>query len=305
MLSAVLEDFARIPGVEVMSLLHEGHDLGGEGRPWQWVRAAREEPAFRDLARSSDFTLVIAPEFDDLLLTRCRWVKEAGGRLMGPDLEAIRLTGDKAAVARYLPWHGVPTPECRPFAPDLPVPPLPFPLVCKPRHGAGSIATFLVRTPDQWSRFAERAREEGPERECVVQPFVPGQPASVAWLVGHKQAVPLLPATQELSDDGRLHYRGCRLPLPSPLAERALRLTRRAVDVVPGLCGYVGVDLVLGEASDGGEDWVIEINPRLTSSYVGLRVLARSNLADAMLRAASGDEIPSLSWRPGSLRFFV
>ena len=40
------------------------------------------------------------------------------------------------------------------------------------------------------------------------------------------------------------------------------------------------------------EDAVIEINPRLTTSYVGLRTAATSNLAEAMWRVAQGELQP-------------
>jgi predicted ATP-grasp superfamily ATP-dependent carboligase len=49
------------------------------------------------------------------------------------------------------------------------------------------------------------------------------------------------------------------------------------------------VDVVLGREPDGSGDAVIEVNPRLTTSYVGLRAAVRTNLADAMSKAARGD----------------
>ena len=58
---------------------------------------------------------------------------------------------------------------------------------------------------------------------------------------------------------------------------------------MPPTVGYVGVDLVLGREPDGSEDVVIEINPRLTTSYVGLRAAARTNLAEAMWQVAQGE----------------
>jgi len=91
------------------------------------------------------------------------------------------------------------------------------------------------------------------------------------------------------------------LPLPPALAERAVRVARMAVDVVPGLLGYVGVDVVLGPV----EDWVIEINPRLTTSYLGLRMLAEDNLAEMMVRAAQGTQVEAPRWRGGIARFSV
>jgi predicted ATP-grasp superfamily ATP-dependent carboligase len=47
--------------------------------------------------------------------------------------------------------------------------------------------------------------------------------------------------------------------------------------------------MVLGREADGSEDCVIEVNPRLTTSYVGLRAATRSNLADVMLRVSQGE----------------
>ena len=66
--------------------------------------------------------------------------------------------------------------------------------------------------------------------------------------------------------------------------------------------GYVGVDLVLGDNADGNGDRVIEINPRLTTSYVGLRAAAQANLAAAMLAAAE-DRRPDMRFSPKSLQF--
>ncbi len=98
-----------------------------------------------------------------------------------------------------------------------------------------------------------------------------------------------MPCKQRISDDGRLRYLGGELPLAAGLAERARSLAERALAAMPAAVGYVGVDLVLGREPDGSEDVVIEINPRLTTSYVGLRAAARINLAEAMWRLAQGE----------------
>jgi predicted ATP-grasp superfamily ATP-dependent carboligase len=77
----------------------------------------------------------------------------------------------------------------------------------------------------------------------------------------------------------------------------------KAVKGVSGLQGYVGIDLILGAAPDGAGDSVIEINPRVTTSYIGLRHLCRDNLAEKMLRVAKGEEVSPPSWHAGPLRF--
>ena len=57
---------------------------------------------------------------------------------------------------------------------------------------------------------------------------------------------------------------------------------------MPPARGYVGVDLVLGASAHGEDDAVIEINPRVTTSYVGLRQAVNENLAQALLEGAEG-----------------
>jgi predicted ATP-grasp superfamily ATP-dependent carboligase len=125
----------------------------------------------------------------------------------------------------------------------------------------------------------------------------------VACLVGPQRIVVLPAALQHLSEDGRFRYEGGSLPLTGPLGARAQRLAERAVRAVPGLLGFVGVDLILGHADDGSGDAVIEINPRLTTSYVGLRRMARFNLAEALLAVVQDTLLPELTWSQESIRF--
>jgi predicted ATP-grasp superfamily ATP-dependent carboligase len=103
-----------------------------------------------------------------------------------------------------------------------------------------------------------------------------------------------------------LTYHGGTYPLPPSLSKRADRLARRAVgslnESLNEPLGFIGVDMVLGDDPNGGEDFVIEINPRLTTSYVGLRVASRTNLAQALLDVAAGNR-PDLSFDPARLEF--
>ena len=99
-------------------------------------------------------------------------------------------------------------------------------------------------------------------------------------------------------------YRGGRLPAPP---EYALGEPFAAVRSVVGLKGYVGVDFVLDDAT--GEATVIEINPRPTTSYVGLvQWLGAGPIARAWLdRFSGGDFIddPHGMIGPGSGRDIV
>ncbi len=302
MLRAIVADFARIPGIHVMTLLDDACPKL-PGHPRRRIAPGEEPNIFRAYARQAHATLVIAPECDDLLRQRSQMALDVGGRLLGALPEAVRLTGDKLTMYRHWQARGVPTPVT---APADPLPPRGSgpPWVCKPRQGAGSQATFLVRAAADWRTAFAQVRAEWADGELLVQPFVPGIAASVSFLVGPERCVPLLPAAQHLSDDGRFRYRGGRVPLPAPLRERAVRLARSALQQIDGLQGYVGVDLILGLADDGSADYAIEVNPRLTTSYIGLQLLSPDNLAQAWLDVLKGEDVAP-AWYKQEIEFDV
>jgi predicted ATP-grasp superfamily ATP-dependent carboligase len=306
MLQAVLADLARCPGVLPLTLVEESLvaplRAAVNCREIYPAQAFAHELHFRHLARGVDFTLVIAPEFADLLVKRCTWAVAEGSRLLGPTPDAVRLTGDKLALAGRFRRAGVPSVPARPCT--TAAPPWPFPVVCKPRFGAGSQGTALIRDLDDYRAYLEDNERHGAALgEAIVGPWMPGVPASVAFLAGPRQCIALPAAEQCLSDDGRFGYLGGRLPLAPALQERAQRLATRATGTVPGLAGYFGVDLVLGPDEDGADDVVVEINPRLTTSYVGLRRLARGNLMEALLAVSAGREAGLLDWHTEPVRF--
>ena len=138
-------------------------------------------------------------------------------------------------------------------------------------------------------------------RLARIETFVPGLPASVAFLGGPHGNVPLEPCFQRLQMGDQLRILGGSLPLPAPLRTSRIDIGTASRRLPPSWIGYLGVDLILGNDSSGAGDCVVEINPRLTTSYVGLRAATQSNLALAMLEVAEGRR-PDLSFRRGNPR---
>src|SRR5262249_47753002 len=154
------------------------------------------------------------------------------------------LCADKTALAHAWYSAGVNTPALLRFDATK------YPLVCKPRYGAGSQATFRVGHAEELKRCLAHANREISNDELILQEYVDGLAVSVSFLIGSSQTLPLLAGRQILSSDGRFRYLGGMLPLPEPLQQRAVELGQRAIACVPGLRGFVGVDLVLGENAD-------------------------------------------------------
>ena len=303
MVSALAADFAAIDDCRVTVLRDIRLDiisLPGLSLPECEIldihSASQHEDEIGRLADQSDYTLLIAPEFDDLLLTTARLVAKQSGRLLSAGEGLVELASDKQRTAERLAAAGVPVPVSVRLDADQEKLPRDFsyPAVLKPIHGAGSQHTLLVAgasdepPPYPWPRRLEQ--------------YYPGVPTSVAFLCGPTGFRALPPCRQHLSGDGRFTYTGGSLIEERALAERATGLARLAIDALPDPHGYVGVDLVLGKAADGSEDVVIEINPRVTTSYVGLRAAAEGNLAQAMIDVAEGCEA-TLSFRDGPLEF--
>ncbi len=282
MLTGLARDMAAIDDVEVA--VTWDHRLPPADLPRVRVVEVEhphaERQAFRHLAAQSDWTVVIAPEFDGILLDRCRSVEDAGGRLLGPRPHLVELASDKHATAEHLRAAGLPVPSGVAREQGEPLPrDFTFPAVLKPRNGAGSQGVRFVRSADDVADAPWRAR---------LEKFCPGQAASLAVLGGPAGIVVLEPCRQHLSDGGHFAYQGGSLPLPHAEAQRARRLAERVVATLPAFVGYLGIDMVLGAAHDGSDDCIIEINPRITTSYVGLRAAVEQNLAAVMLDLAEG-----------------
>ena len=241
-----------------------------------------EKPLFYRLAREADWTMLIAPETDGALCERADWTSAAGGRLLGPAAEVIALTTDKQRLAMHLEAAGIPVPEGIALAAGSRLPTdFCYPAVLKPRDGAGSLQMRLLQTVDLSVRIPFDAR---------LEKYQSGQPTSVVVFCGPAGLTTMPACSQKLSADGHFTYLGGSLPLPTELAQRAEQLARRAVAACGETRGYLGVDLILGNRSEA--DCVIEINPRLTTSYLLLREAARENLAGKMVAWSLGDSSP-------------
>ena len=298
MVAAVADDLVRLENVNPVVI--QDRRLSGGMRQQAgdvvWVADSQsEQREFDRLVTQADWTILVAPEWDDILLQRARRCLQRGGRLLGPGPELIQLAADKGALAHYLQQHDLPVPSGHALQHGDPLPDsFDYPAVLKPRFGAGSAGICWVNDPtDQvaWDASFDEYRMES---------YCPGVPISVAVLMGPAGNIVLPPCYQSLSQDHTFLYLGGQVPINDELVERAQRLAHRVAAVLPGGVGYVGLDMVLGE--DAQQDVLIEVNPRLTTSYVGLSALVNGNLAEGILRVAEGLAWP-VSFKSDPVRF--
>jgi tyramine---L-glutamate ligase len=278
---AIVEDFAAVPGVRVVTTVDAR--LRVEAPPGVDVHLNFQgESHFEALAAEADLTLVIAPETDGILARLAGKVEELGGRLLGPGRVAVEFLGDKLRLANFLGANGIDAPPTLPLGSRRFDPPGAWGdrFVVKPRWGAGSVDTRVcsVEVLRQW---------KGTDRAFVAQPFLPGTPKSASVLVDSRGDIHLLAVgfqMIEFDENGRISYGGGFIPA-GPfhfpwVVRQALEVARSTLG--PSLRGFVGIDYL----ADDGVTTVLEINPRPTTSLVGLcRRYPRGAIARAWLDA--------------------
>lgn len=290
MLRVLLADLSLCTGRHILTTLDvriprrtlptgvEVHTIG----PGQYGRALPR------LLRSADRVWIIAPESAGRLLACVELARRSGVEVIGSSPGAIRLASDKLRLSRHLRQRGLPVPRTWPAAAaSCARRQVGFPLMVKPRVGAGCEGVRRVRDWPGMVRAIEGIVASG--ASAIIQEYIEGVPASASVVCGGARANPISLNGQEIRLSPTCSYEGGCVPLEHVSRDDALGVAGRVCETIPGLAGYVGVDLVLGEEGPT----VIEVNPRLTTSYIGVRAASAHNLAALILDVTGGRPGPS------------
>jgi predicted ATP-grasp superfamily ATP-dependent carboligase len=267
MFRALVADAVRDGGFDVAALVDESLpvDLPAAARRVV-VPRGREVVTLVAAAQHADAVIVVAPETAGVLAARVGAVRAAGGTVLVPVPAGRSLAAGEAWPVGF---H--------------------LPAVRKARASTGCDGLVMVRPGDPLPCPAPVATRL--EAEWA------GQPVGVSCLIGPSGVVPFAALVQRFSSRPLPGYVGGR-PLRSANEQRrAEGLAVRAVEALLGRdpaaarAGWVGVDMILGDRPDGLDDRVLEVNPRVTTSFVGLAAAAPASLVRAIVDAAAGREI--------------
>ncbi len=260
-----------------------------------------------EIASTADATLVIAPEFSNILQTAIAQLAPVCKLLLNCQDPFLAASCDKWLTAQQLKAASVKHPATR-LARDTTEDWLQNnrnaagKWIVKPRDGAGCEA---IRLLDQYS-LIEALRElqqSDLATKLLLQPCEVGDSFSRSAIVdftGRAHWLPLV--TQEFTVGDSLTYCGGQvLSVGDGHYENRLSGRRYAIDRLnavlnatlaalgQGALGWVGVDLLY---SDEWNDWiVIEVNPRLTTSFTGLSRSYGQGLMEQTLRSGLGREV--------------
>lgn len=273
MLRALLDDLAIIPDLEIVSTYDSRIEpLQGPASNHCVARQAEAWPLWRNLCAGVDAVWPIAPESAGSLERLSRLALDGGGALLGTRPDAVRVAASKLATFHCLRSAGVPTVETR-RAGDRP--PSRHGWVVKPDDGAGCADTWFLADDASLA-----PRLDAFSSAHVWQPYVPGPALSLSLLFGVDRVELLSVNRQSVALVGdRLRYEGVETGVSWPERAAFVDLAVAVQKAMPGLWGYVGLDLIVSE--DGPV--LVDVNPRLTGSYIGLRDYLGTNPAARVL----------------------
>ncbi|MBT0160482.1 ATP-grasp domain-containing protein [Candidatus Bathyarchaeota archaeon A05DMB-2] len=302
MLRAVIADF-KAAGHEVTTLLDSRVATFSPPLESDFVVSVSSQQetkeALRRLSESADAACVIAPETDKALQLHVASLEQTGVTLLNCSSRAIEEAGDKAVLHEHLRRLGVLMPETMVLSVQdgvteikRAVDNLGFPAVFKPLDGVSCLGLSVVRSEAEVGGAVSKLKRESTSKHFLVQKLVNGVTASVCLISTGDEALPVSLNRQDVTlgaSNAVSSYDGGLVPLDSPLKCDAFAVAKKVVESFRELRGFVGVDLVLTDE----EPVVVEVNPRLTMSYVGLRNVTNFNLAHAIVNAVLLRQLPA------------
>jgi predicted ATP-grasp superfamily ATP-dependent carboligase len=251
-------------------------------------------------AETADAAYVIAPEPNHVLQSIVECIESTGILSLNCQSFAIEQVSEKQNFALQVKSLGLAFPKTLTFTTENSLghvaaeieSQLVYPVVIKPISSAGCSGLSLVQEEKQLTGAIEKFKAETfCSNFFVAQEYIQGTPASVSLICNGEEATPISLNLQYITlagPEGASCYNGGMVPLEHPLKTQAFNAAKRLVESFSGLRGYVGVDLIL----DKDQVFVMEINPRLTSSYIGLRQVAQFNLAESIVKAVTQSRLP-------------
>jgi predicted ATP-grasp superfamily ATP-dependent carboligase len=249
---------------------------------------------FTRLVQLCDAIWPIAPEFDGILQTLCQTVESLGKKLLTSPADVVAVTGNKYKTWQHLKLHHIATVTTQMFtgemwdgqylAQELTRLSSAIPnckagqWLAKPVDGAGCTDSYILADRNDFEQMRSR------KGRYIIQPHIQGKKTSlsclfkegVGWLLCvNLQQFDIINQQYQLSEIIVNH--DSNLSVYQALVDNIAR-------VLPDLWGYVGIDLI--ETQE--QLLVLEINPRLTTSFVGIDAALGINVAENVLQLLRG-----------------
>ncbi len=314
MRDALFSDFSAIVDVEIATT-YDARLTPPVGNIKQVIRidnSANAHETWQAILQTCDAALVVAPETDGVLSSLTQMVEAVGVKNLGCLQRAVDIASNKYDTFQMLKNAGIltiATYTTREFLhPDFHEnKSFNSGYVAKPNDGAGcedtvyfnevaALQTWLHHNQDvslDLDKYQDRYQDR-----YIVQPYQKGTPASISMLCKHgkawvlscnQQAIEVKASETKGSEIqtaqpglALIQYKGCQVNGLSMHYDAFTKLADSIAAAMPDLHGYIGVDVIIND----NDIYVVEINPRISTSYIGLRESLNYNPAKLLLDLA-------------------
>ncbi len=286
MLQALISDLSQIPQSELYitrdsrlpdQLFHRFENV-------EIIKITQDseiQSIFAELCRQCDAVWPIAPESDNVLLDFSRIVESSSARLLNSAAGAVKLAGNKLLTYQLLTDSKISVINTQKLSDfqwlDTEI------YVIKPNDGVGCENCFLINNQEQLKRVVTLLEEPD---DYIVQPFIQGRAISLSCLFKNSRGWLICVNEQKINIVGqKLSLEACEVNIAMKKSENLINIIDDIAQAIPGLWGYVGIDLI-----DTGNGYVfLEINPRLTTSYAGIKQALGLNVAANVFQLIAGE----------------
>jgi tyramine---L-glutamate ligase len=270
------------------------------------------------LARTADKVLIIAPESDGILQRLLKVVEseiDSNSVLLNLGSEPSAIFCDKLETFHWLRSAGLPTPlthavteeQAGRILRESPASRGQCDLhtrswILKPRDGVGSDRIHVVSEQQRLAFGNDKICPitEDPQRlpslkaaPWILQRRLAGTAVSIGVIGrGSGRAPEILPVVEQRIEcgNGVLRYAGGNVPARAPLGIAVSELASSFGARLNRWSGYVGIDLICDSMS-GDVQGVVDVNPRLCTSFVGYSNLTDRTATGSLLSPASGSPV--------------
>ncbi len=265
------------------------------------IKETRVEDNYIDLFKAEvkkcDYCFIIAPEFSEILYTLTKIVKDYNRKLLSVDLEGIQLGMSKFETYKFFKKNKVNTPLTYqiPFKGKS----LDFnfisqifdelkcPIIIKPDDGVGAESIYYIESEFQLSHFIHEYSNKFEKDRCyILQEFIEGEDLSIS-LIAHKELLDkfdknhliLAINSQNINiknQEVKSEYFGGYTPVNDLRIQISSILEK--FDFTK-FNGFFGIDFI---RKADNSIFFIELNPRLTTSYIGVRKILSYNPTDVI-----------------------
>ena len=285
MLTSVLQDIQALGITDIVTTLDQKFNLSLSGI--EVIPITQQENIYTiwdKCMHSADSVLIIAPESDGILYKLICMAEQSNCQILGSLSQSVKTASSKIATSKLLTSKQIPCLETIPFSHSS-IPQSDSGWIVKPDDGVGGEDCYFYAKKN----ILKRHKNNG--KKYIMQKYIQGISASLS-IICHQGTARLLACNQQIVDfsNGICILKKIIVNGLSQHWQKFNTLSQRVADADHGLSGYIGIDIIM----HGTETSVLEINPRLTTAYVGIKNSINYNPMECMLQIAKKQTLPML-----------